>query len=58
MKKITELISNVKENFKTSMDLYGEAKIIINNSLINSSITNENTGVKKAAKHLHVIKPN
>jgi hypothetical protein len=58
MKKITELLSDVKENFKTSMDLYGEAKINISNSLVNSRITYKNTKVKKAAKHLHVIKPN
>lgn len=38
MRKIVQLVVNAIENFKNSMDQYGEMRIIVNASLINDNI--------------------
>jgi hypothetical protein len=51
MRKIIELIVNAIKSFKTSMDQYGEARIIVSASMANDYILRKITKTKKQFNH-------
>jgi hypothetical protein len=56
MRKIVEFVSNAIESFKNSMDQYGEARIIVNSSLVNDNIIRITAKANKQVSHLHLVK--
>jgi hypothetical protein len=50
--KIFQFVVNAVKSFKNSMDQYGEARVIVNSSLLNNNIIRKNNQVP----NLHLVR--
>jgi hypothetical protein len=56
MKNIFEFIAHTIESFKTSMEQYGEARIIISDSMINDNVIHQTTKANKQVPFIHLVR--